>query len=114
MELHDGHGLDSVGGILRMDDLVQAPLSLGNASDALPLRRCQLEVACADVRMVPLLVQRCYRYEGAAYSGSVQSSVEGELRLSVPVGHSDGQRPASDGREALLICGVQEDGGRQR
>ena len=74
MELHDGRGLDSIGEVLCVDDLVQVSLSPGNASDVLPLRRCELEVARTNVRMVPLLVQGCYRYERAPDRGGVQCS----------------------------------------
>ena len=49
MELHDGHRLNSVDGILCMDDLIQASLGLGNASNVLPLRRCELEVVHTNV-----------------------------------------------------------------
>ena len=76
VQFHNGHGLGSI------DDLVQASLGSGDVSNALSLWGCELEVACANMHMVPLLIQCCYQYKGAAYGGSVQNSVIGMVRFS--------------------------------
>jgi hypothetical protein len=89
VQLHDRHWLNGVGGIQHMDDLVKVSLGSRDASDALPLWRCELEVACTDMRMVAFLVQHCDRNEGAADGRCVQHSVQGELRLGASVWHSD-------------------------
>ena len=71
------------------------------------------EASIPNMGLVPFLVQGPERYEGVGDGRRIESTNEGECRLTAVIQHLDYESPHADGRELVLAGCVEIEWGGQ-
>src|SRR6266702_4683829 len=90
-------------------DAVEAAGGLWDAGDTFATWREQFKVTATDGGVVAVLVQRTKGHQGVSDGRRVENVIEGEGGLVAAVRHVDGEGTHPDGREPLLVHGVEVD-----